>query len=60
MARLTTARSSAVVEIVRLCVVVAFTALGFQVGGTIEAEQAALIGAPVSYTHLTLPTIYSV
>lgn len=45
MARLTTARSSAVVEIVRLCVVVAFTALGFQVGGTIEAEQAALIGA---------------
>ena len=45
MARQQTARSSAVVEIVRLCVVVAFTALGFQLGGQVDADQADLIGA---------------
>ncbi len=45
MARLQTTRSSAVVELVRLCVVVAFTALGFEAGGTVGTEQAPLLGA---------------
>ena len=38
-------RSSAMVELVRLCIVVASTAIGFQVGGTIDADQAPLLGA---------------
>lgn len=45
MARITQQRSSAVVELVRLCVVIAFTALGFEVGGTIGEDQQPLLGA---------------
>lgn len=46
-------RGSAVVELVRLCVVVAFTALGFEIGGNLGGEQppmlGALLGALVGY-----------
>ena len=45
MAQRRTTRSSAVVELVRLCVVVAFTALGYELGGTLGGEQAQLLGA---------------
>ncbi len=45
MARRQATRSSAVVELVRLCVVVAFTALGFEIGGNVLGEQAPLVGA---------------
>lgn len=45
MARITQQRSSAVVELVRLCVVIAFTALGFEVGGSIGEDQQPLLGA---------------
>ena len=34
-----------------------FTSLGFQL---LDIQSVALILLPVSYTHLTLPTIYSV
>ena len=33
--------------------------MAFDVAGVGDAHEAGL-GAPVSYTHLTLPTIYSV
>ncbi len=45
MARTSKQRSPAVVELVRLCVVIAFTALGFEVGGTLDGEQPPLLGA---------------
>ena len=45
MARDEAARSSAVVELVRLCVVVAFTALGFELGGNFGVDQPPLLGA---------------
>ena len=45
MARNEGARSSAVVELVRLCVVVAFTALGFELGGNFGVDQPPLLGA---------------
>lgn len=53
MARNTHQRSSTVVELVRLCVVIAFTALGFEVGGNLVGGQppqlGALLGALVGY-----------
>lgn len=45
MSRMQPQRSSAVVELVRLCVVIAFTGLGFEIGGNIGGEQPPLIGA---------------
>lgn len=44
MARLTQ-RSSAVVELIRLCVVVAFTALGYEIGNSISGDEPPLLGA---------------
>ena len=45
MARITMQRSSAVVELVRLCVVVAFTALGYELGQVVNGDQPPLLGA---------------
>lgn len=45
MARQQQQRSSVFVELVRLFVVVGFTAAGFEIGGLVEAEQAPLLGA---------------
>lgn len=45
MARISKDRSPVVVELVRLCVVIASTALGFEIGGNVDGEQPPLIGA---------------